>query len=1023
MIDRAARTLCYVFSNRLIFYESVRVKFDALKALSIPQRLQEPVQLYAHFQNVFKKAIEETGDYETLFYPFESDWGGLNVFGHADSADAWRSVLENLRPFNFKAIRSDILGAIFQRLIAPEERHKFGQHYTHEDIVDVINAFCIRRGDAVVLDPACGSGSFLVRAYHRKAMLDPSMRHQERITQIYGSDIALFAAHLATLNIAARDINEEENYPRIARKNFFEVAKGRPFCLLPSGLQDDRRIEEVFLPDLDAVVGNPPYVRQELIPRRSAKNLKPMQAKEDLQELCARLWPGLKLGGRSDLHCYFWPAATAFLKDDGWFGFIVSSSWLDVEYGFALQEWALRHFKIHAIIETQAEPWFEDARVKTCAVILQRCDDDAGRSAQLVKFVSLKVPLAEILGTREDEHSRQKGAERLRDLITRTKENKTTDSYRIIVKRQHDLWEEGLRAGELFAMQKERNANADDEWEEDEQPDNGGNGTTRVMEMPDMGCGPQYGGGKWGKFLRAPDLYFEIMERFGKNFVRLGEITTIRFGVKSGCDDFFMPRDVTAKFLAKYVSPREWNDAPVFSPCKRSEAESGAVKLVEAGDGTVHAIESEYLAPEVHSLMKIQRPVITPDNLDRLILLVSAPIAELKGKHVHRYLRFGERNTFTSTKSKAVPVPQRGTCAARERWYDLTYTTAGQIVWSKSQQYRHVVVHNVHRHVVNCRLYDVSIAENSGFPAGTLAAIANSTLVALFKTFYGRYTGTEGAFELMVVDLNLLEVPDPRKATPEVAAKLLDAFERLRQRDTHPMVEEAFMECRSPEIAKKLAGQPIVLPIELTMPDRRDLDLAVFELLGVAEPGERNRLCDELYHETAAHFRQIRLVEIQKQEQRSGGGRDFGTQELAFDLWHALSDDERKPLAQWYAARAGKGTDVAIPDGDPILPPAEDMLDANTVFFRTKKSARGTSPSLRFQSRAQSELATHGINGTVAIPDDQNEVESALFDLRARVSFIKSRSEQLAGSRTNDETRAADLVNLLKNWMLHGKKE
>ena len=82
-----------------------------------------------------------------------------------------RSVLKNLRPFNFKAIRSDILGAIFQRLIAPEERHKFGQFYTHEDIVDVVNAFCVRKGSDAVLDPACGSGSFLVRAYHRKAWL------------------------------------------------------------------------------------------------------------------------------------------------------------------------------------------------------------------------------------------------------------------------------------------------------------------------------------------------------------------------------------------------------------------------------------------------------------------------------------------------------------------------------------------------------------------------------------------------------------------------------------------------------------------------------------------------------------------------------------------------------------------------------------------------------------------------------------------------------------------------------------
>ena len=113
-----------------------------------------------------------------------------------------------------------------------------------------------------------------------------------------------------------------------------------------------------------------------------------------MRELCERAWPGLKLSGRSDLHCYFWPHAASFLSDEGWFGFLVSSSWLDVEYGFALQEWALRNFCIHAILESTAEPWFEDARVKTCAVIMQRCKDEAKRMSNAVKFVRLTVPAA-----------------------------------------------------------------------------------------------------------------------------------------------------------------------------------------------------------------------------------------------------------------------------------------------------------------------------------------------------------------------------------------------------------------------------------------------------------------------------------------------------------------------------------------------------------------------------------------------------------------------------------------------------
>jgi hypothetical protein len=443
-----------------------------------------------------------------------------------------------------------------------------------------------------------------------------------------------------------------------------------------------------------------------------------MQAKEDLLELCADLWPGLHLSGRSDLHCYFWPAAAHLLTEDGWFGFLVSSSWLDVEYGFALQEWALRHFKIHAILESNAEPWFQDARVKTCAVILQRCADPAKRDANLVKFVRLDTPLAEILGERKDENARQTAAEQFRDEILASKKNATREGWRVVVKKQKDLWEDGLRAGRLFALQKQRDLadgvkSATSVENDDDGEDNGAfdeNGNGLLHDGSGIGYGPKYGGGKWGKYLRAPDLYFRILERYGGRFVALGEVVAIRRGITSGCDAFFMPRDVSPGFLERY-SVLDWNDAPLLAHCKRSEVESGVVKLVEAGDGTVHPVESIYLAPEIHSLMSISSPTISAAELDRVILLVSEPMTALKGTYVQKYLRYGERTAFASKKSRAVPVPERSTCQARHPWYNLTRTQRGTLVWSKSQQYRHVVVHNKNRLIVNCNLYDMSVVD------------------------------------------------------------------------------------------------------------------------------------------------------------------------------------------------------------------------------------------------------------------------------------------------------------------------
>ena len=1041
LVDRAARTLCYVFANRLLFYESVRTKFDELKELHVPSKATPADDLYLHFQKTFQLAVDATGDYETLFYPAEKDWAGPHIFGHEHSLDAWRSVLENLRPFNFKAIRTDILGGIFKRLIEPEERHKFGQHYTNEDLVDVVNAFCIRKAEDAVLDPACGSGSFVVRAYHRKAWLDsdkrlthPGLSHQDRLAQIYGADISLFAAHLSTLNLAAREINDEENYPRIARRNFFEVRAGKPFCDLPQGLRGEKKRVPIVLPALNAVVGNPPYVRQELIPRRNDKpKPKPMQAKEDLLELCADLWPGLHLSGRSDLHCYFWPAAAHLLAEGGWFGFVVSSSWLDAEYGFALQEWLLTNFKIHAILESNAEPWFEDARVNTCAVIAQRCATSADRDSQLVKFVRLDVPLANILGERKDENARQTAAEQFRDTISRCKHNKAHPGFRIVLKKQSDLWEDGLRAGRLFAMQKQRElaegitgaSRASNAAEEDEDTgvyDERGNGL--LHDGGGLGYGSKYGGGKWGKYLRAPNLYFELMDRLGKHFVPLGEITTIRFGVKSGCDAFFMPRDVSADFLGKYSS-LEWNDAPLHSHCKRSEVESGKVKLIEAGDNTVHPVESEYLAPEVHSLMNISRPLLTAAELNRLILFVSEPISNLKGTYVQKYLRYGETHSFASKKSKAVPVPQRSTCVGREPWYDLTFTKRGHFIWPKIQKYRHVIAYNKNQLIVNCNLYDVTVVDERCSP-DTLAAVLNSTLVCLFKFYFGRYAGTEGTLKTEVVDVNLLEVPDPRIVTKPVAKKLHDAFTKLCQRDTRHFVEQEFLECQRSERARTLAERPIGLPIELTMPDRRALDLAVFELLGVADVVEREKLCDALYYETTAHFRHNRILDIQKQEQRAGTeDREFRTDELAADLWDGLPEEDKQPLAQWITSQVTGGAAVKIPEGHASLPDANDFLDANTVFFRHSHGGKAVSHPLHLPSRAHAEtvhlLSQHSIHGALPLPTTEKAAQALQQQIVNRLAAIVAKAGELARSRTGDEKRAADLARLLEFWMTHGK--
>jgi len=1042
-LDNAARTLCYVFSNRAIFYEAIRARYpENLPELKMPRRsARGHGGIYDHFRARFQRAVRETGDYEPIFYPQVGDWAGALVFASEVACQGWQGVLGHLVEYDFRKVPYDIIGHIFQRLISPEERQKFGQFFTKEDIVDIINAFCIRRAGDYVIDPACGSGSFLVRAYHRKAWLseqrggrrtqDSHKPHQELLREIFGCDIAVFAAHLATLNLAARHIEDEENYPCIARNNFFAIPKHRDeFCVIPGLRSPGGKRDEipVRLPDLDAVIGNPPYVRQEHIPKR--RELKRLHAettdayqarlkttKEFLHELCKDQWPGLKLSGRSDLHCYFWPVAASFLKEGGYFGFLTSSSWLDVEYGFALQGWILQNFKVLAVIESLDEPWFQDARVKTAITILQRCGAEQQRLSNVVRFVRLLRPVAALLGDRPhgDEAARQEAVEALRRLILRADKPIADDKLRIVPVRQSQLWEEGVRAGELL---KEEPI---DEHEEDE------NGTAEARKLKEAAAmyriAHTYAAGKWGRFLRAPDLYFRVMRDYGNRFVRLGEISEVRRGITSGCDAFFMPRDATAEVMKQASEGLPWNDLGLMTPCKRSEVESGKVRIVRAGDNTLHPVEAEYLRPEVHSLMEVDRPVIRAKDLDRVVLWVNQPLSKLAYTYAGKYIRWGAQQTFESKKSKAVTVPERSTCAARPLWYDLTTDRIGVVFWPKTQKYRHIVPTNPESLVCNCNLYLVVPEMDLPHERDALAAILNSTMVGLMKCFYGRYAGAEGTLKTEIVDMVLLEVPDPRGISPALAERMTKVLEKMTGREVTHLVEQAMLDCHSEEVLRKILRKPLPLPQELQQPDRRALDDCVLELIGVTQPKEREKLLEELYFETTKYYRYQRTQDIQAMEDRAGNhGRRLGAQDLAESIWHSLSEDERGPAVPgWIKSAFADTKPIEIPEGTPQALGVGDMFHPNAVIFKFGKDSRQLDYANPEQAALVAEISRLGIRGRLRVPEASVDCRECLGRLRDRFAEAKELFGRLAASRTGTQALQEKTTALLLHWYTHGR--
>jgi len=482
-----------------------------------------------------------------------------------------------------------------------------------------------------------------------------------------------------------------------------------------------------------------------------------------------------------------------------------------------------------------------------------------------------------------------------------------------------------------------------------------------------------------------------------------------------------MPRNVSEKLLSQHDSELSWNSIPLMVRVKRKDVEAGNIVIVECGDGTLHPLEAEYVRPEVHSLMSVDRPVVTEDQLERVALWVDQPLAKLKGTLAHHYITWGSKQTFQSKKSKSVPVPERPGCAGRSPWYDLTGRKPGLGFWPMAQQYRHIIPANPNSLACNHNLFDIHSLMSDALANRALMPILNSSPVALIKTFFGRYAGTEGNLKTEIVDVVMIEIPDPRRATKDITRRLEAAFAKMQARRVTHMVEQSLLDCHTADEVREAARLPLALPTELRQKDRRELDDAVFELLGVNDPAERASLIDRLYLEIATHYRAVRIVEVQKIEQRrQGGTRDVSAHDLAADAWGELESELKIPIASWIAETPTKMKFVDVPDGPARIPEEFDFFEAQTVFFGSKPAV-----SVECDSREQAELlyafAVSGLRGQVPLPLSSDVCRELASELAARLSRIKNRLGVLAESRAGSDKTRAQVFDLLYRWAIHGR--
>ena len=1007
-LENASKYACYALVNKLVFHEALLKRYGAkMDKLIIPEHIDTGEQLRLHLEKYFAEAKNITGDYETVFgedhkaienrIPFYSDTAVVH----------WRELINQVHKFDFSKIDYEIIGNIFERLISPEERHKYGKYYTRVGVVDLINSFCIHSGTEAVMDPACGGGTFLVRAYARKKELSPIRKHVQLLSDLFGVDIAHFATHLTTINLATRDLIDQENYPQIARSDFFDVAALKTFISLPKRVEAKTfgKRREVTIPALDAIVSNPPYVRQEDIPKtkKGAKGGPRPGTKEYYQKVIHDE-AGVTFSGRSDLHCYFWPHSTSFLKDDGYLCLLTSSQWLDVEYGFRLQDWILSNFRILAIFESIDEPWFVGARVATAITCLQREADEAKRMNNIARFVQLHQPIAEILAHDGTTAGAVTSADRFRDEILSLTENTLNERYRARLVRQKDLHQQGVDLGKVMSQPDNSDAEESD-----------AEGQDTADFAPNKG---EYYGGKWGVYLRAPDLWFHLIDDYGKNLAPLGKLAKIRYGIKSGKDDFFFPIDSSDECLNSYKNNNEFES---HYSVPRKSVETGVVKLLRCGDrrSEIHPIESCYLEPEVHSILEVDSFNAQSKNCKRLILLVNKRKPELKGTYVGRYISWGEKRN----------LHRNATCSARitdtREWYNLTGHDRAPVLWPKGHQYRHIAPANEERLVANCAMYEVYPPSDLDDPL-LWGGILNSTWVLLSALQYGRPVGNEGNWSTMVADVNMMLVPDPTIASTDKLNKIIQSFSKMKERKALQFLSERrlrTMAYTSAGKAKELDGLSDLT--ELDMSDRRELDDAILEMTGVDSPQLRQQLIDALYAYLRDFFEAIRQKEQKAIINKNTAKRRERVRpaDIAAQILKDISGNDPDLLRQYDSHFLDKSQPFDTYD----LPsmgearPYSDMLVAHAVEFIKGAKTQIALISTITQSQAQliTLLANAGTRGLVRVPHDEAECSRTLGEYREFIEHRDTRFRELVQERTADEDIQEKTLSALRALFTH----
>jgi type I restriction enzyme M protein len=237
-------------------YDEIRPAAQMDKSCQFRVSTSDDQQLYERIEGLFQKAKSR---------PNASD-----LFDAGDKiklqADALRLCTSALEPFSLAHSNLEVMDAAFEYLVNPEQKGQKGQYFTPRPVVRMAVEMLDPQDGEKVIDPACGSGGFLIHSLlHVREANEWSTAESYRYANehLFGVDFDDKLVRVAKMSM----IVAGDGKSNIVRVNSLDV---RAWQNSPAATRIGPFSKETRDGDFDLVLTNPPFSgkvsgRQQLI--------------------------------------------------------------------------------------------------------------------------------------------------------------------------------------------------------------------------------------------------------------------------------------------------------------------------------------------------------------------------------------------------------------------------------------------------------------------------------------------------------------------------------------------------------------------------------------------------------------------------------------------------------------------------------------------------------------------------------------------------------------------------------------